>query len=298
MVLMRDAVLRVACCVLRIPFFHATRNTQYGNTQHATRSTMNLPIKLLSTDFDGTLFAEFENPPIPEKLQTLIGRLQSQGAKWVINTGRDMSSLMEALARAGVSIEPDYLVLVEREIHCHHDSQYVGLEEWNAACAVSHAELFARVQADLPRLVGWINARFHARIYEDAYSPFCLIAGNNGDADVIHNFLEDYCQSVPHLAIVRNDVYARFSHVAYNKGTALAEVTRRLGLEPEHIFAAGDHLNDLPMLSNKYARFLAAPANAVEAVKHAVRTQGGHVSSFSHGTGVAEGLEHFLSELA
>ena len=61
---------------------------------------MSLPIKLISTDFDGTLFAEFESPPIPEPVQKLIGDLQSRGAKWVINTGRDMSSLMEALARA------------------------------------------------------------------------------------------------------------------------------------------------------------------------------------------------------
>src|SRR5882757_11102186 len=110
------------------------------------------PIKILSTDFDGTMFAEFEDPPIPDELEKLIGELQAQGAKWVINTGRDMSSLMEALARAGISIEPDYLVLVEREIHLHKESQYVGLEEWNLACSLSHAEVFGRVQADLPQI--------------------------------------------------------------------------------------------------------------------------------------------------
>src|ERR1022692_2195849 len=104
-------------------------------------STMSLTIKLISTDFDGTLFAEFESPPIPEPVQTLIGDLQSRGAKWVINTGRDMSSLMEALARSGISMEPDYLVLVEREIHCHDGSQYLALEEWNAGCARAHGEL-------------------------------------------------------------------------------------------------------------------------------------------------------------
>jgi hydroxymethylpyrimidine pyrophosphatase-like HAD family hydrolase len=54
-----------------------------------------LPIRLISTDFDGTLFAEFESPPIPAELTDLIARLQAQGAKWVINTGRDLSSLME-----------------------------------------------------------------------------------------------------------------------------------------------------------------------------------------------------------
>src|SRR5438094_4897925 len=124
------------------------------NTSYLSRITKNsLPIKLISTDFDGTLFAEFENPPIPEALQQLIGNLQAQGVKWAINTGRDMSSLMEALGRAGISIEPDYLVLVEREIHFHQDSSYLPLEEWNSQCTRSHGELFARIEPDLPKIV-------------------------------------------------------------------------------------------------------------------------------------------------
>ena len=64
---------------------------------------MNLPIQLISTDFDGTLFSEFQTPPIPKQLQALIGELQGRGVKWVINTGRDMSSLMEALDHACIS---------------------------------------------------------------------------------------------------------------------------------------------------------------------------------------------------
>jgi HAD superfamily hydrolase (TIGR01484 family) len=254
------------------------------------------PIKLISTDFDGTLFAEFENPPIPLPLQQLIGDLQAKGAKWVINTGRDMSSLMEALGRSGIGIEPDYLVLVEREIHWHQDSRYIGLEEWNNACSRAHAEVFASVRPDVPEIEQWINERFHARIYEDAYSPFCLIAGNNKDADVIHQYLIEYCRRIPNLTVVRNDVYARLSHEAYNKGTALAELTRRLGISSKEVFAAGDHLNDLPMLSTQYARFLGAPSNAVEAVKEAVRSQKGFVSQLSHGNGVAEAIKYYLEQ--
>ena len=126
-------------------------------------------------------------------------------------------------------------------------------------------------------------------------APFCLIAGNNGDADVIHDYLTEYCRGIPNLALVRNDVYARFCHEAFNKGTALAEITRRLGLSAEAVFAAGDQLNDLPMLSRRYARWLAAPSNAVELVKQAVRKQDGHVSDLSHGHGVAEGLQACLA---
>ena len=257
---------------------------------------MSLPIRLISTDFDGTLFAEFEMPPIPRSVETLIGDLQRRGAKWVINTGRDMSSLMEALARAHISIQPDYLILVEREIYVHDGVRYAPVEDWNRACATDHATLFAQVQPRVPELMDWVNARFSAMVYADAYSPFCLIADNNGDADVIYERLIQFSGEVPHLTVVRNDVYARFSHDGYNKGTALAEVTRRLGFTKDQVFAAGDHLNDLPMLSVQHARWLVAPGNAVNRVKEVVLQQNGFVSQLSHGDGVADGLAHALQQ--
>lgn len=258
---------------------------------------MTSPIQLISTDFDGTIFAEFENPPIPPAVVSLIGHLQSRGAKWVINTGRDMSSLMEALARARIPIQPDYLVLVEREIFAHDGVRYVGLAEWNAACARDHTELFARVRPWVPELMEWVNRRFRATVYEDAFSPFCLVAQSNGDADEIHAHLEEFCAGLPPLTVVRNDVYARFSHAAYNKGTALSELGRLLRVRPEHTFAAGDWLNDLPMLDTTRARLLGAPANAVESVRATVRRQGGFVSERERGEGVAESLLYWLHQV-
>jgi len=255
---------------------------------------MQPPIQLISTDFDGTLYNEMAIPPIPPRAESLIAEWQARGAKWVINTGRDLASLRDGLERARLSIEPDYLVLVEREIHVNENSRFVALEDWNTACVRDHAELFERVRPDIAQLAAWVHTRFQARVYEDNYSPFCLIAGSNGDADAIHDFLEAYSRRVPQLTVVRNDVYARFSHAAYNKGTALAEVARRLGVEAGAVFAVGDHLNDLPMLSLDHAHWLAAPGNAVEPVKAAVRRQNGYVSEAPHGEGVADALETML----
>jgi hypothetical protein len=248
-------------------------------------------IKLISTDFDGTLFAEFEDPPVPVVLQNLIARHQEQGAKWVINTGRDLSSLLEALGRARLSVKPDYLVLVEREIFCHVNSRYVADAAWNGECTRAHAELFKRVRPDVARLRAWVEDRFSAIFFEDEYSPFCLIAEKTADADAIHTYLTEYCRTIPDLSLVRNDVASRFSHVAFNKGTALSEVARQLQIKPSEIFAAGDHYNDLPMLSRQHAHFLAAPSNAISIVKELVRSQEGFVSDLNCGHGVAEGLE-------
>ena len=257
-------------------------------------TAMPLPIQILCTDFDGTLYADFESPPVPESLQSLIGQLQRRGLKWVINTGRDLSSLMETLGRTHLSVRPDYVVVVEREIYVHEGSRYVPLEPWNSECTRTHKRLFTLLEPDLAELFDWVNGRFDASVYSDPYSPFCLIAGNNDDADAIEEFLTQYCRRIPDLMLVRNDVYARFSHAGYSKGTALAEITRRLGLVPDLVLAAGDHLNDLPMLSREHARWLVAPSNAIEMVKDRVRQQGGYVSHEPNGFGVARGVEHFL----
>ena len=255
---------------------------------------MSLPLQLISTDFDGTLHAEFETPPVPSDLQRLLDDLQRQGAKWAVNTGRDLSSVMEALARARLTIKPDFIVTVEREIYVHEDSRYEPLVDWNTECLRAHQELFRRIGPEVPRLFAWVNERFEATLYSDVWSPFCIVAGSNEDMDAIQSFVEAYCREEGDLTLVRNDVYARFSHAAFNKGTAMGEIARQLGVPRSHVLAAGDHLNDLPMLSGKLARCLVAPDNAVPQVKEAVRRQKGYVSHQPWGHGLARGLEHYL----
>src|SRR5215218_9520028 len=156
-----------------------------------------LPIKLISTDFDGTLHAEHEDPPVPHDLQELISSLQVRGAKWVINTGRDLGSLMETLGRAHLRIKPDYVVVVEREIYCHQETRFVELVEWNNTCRATHTELFERVSRDVPRLAEWVNKESRATVYSDSYSPFCIIADTNAHMDAIQEMMEAYCTEVP-----------------------------------------------------------------------------------------------------
>lgn len=257
---------------------------------------MDLPIRLISTDFDGTLHADHENPPVPASLQQLLADLQQRGAAWTINTGRDLRSLMEGMARARLQVRPDYLVLVEREIYVHRDHRYEPLADWNHRCSEDHARLFDRLRPDLPELARWINDRYDADVYEDPYSPFCLIAGSNADAAAICAYLADYCREAGEVQVVRNDVYARFAHVGYSKGSALAEIASRLGVTAGETFAIGDHVNDLPMLDPEVAAHFAAPSNAVPEVRAAIRERGGQVCEQPCGRGVEEALRRALSE--
>lgn len=259
------------------------------------RDMMELPLKIICTDFDGTLHAPGSTPAVPYELQELIGDLQAQGVRWIVNTGRDLTGLVAIMEDAGLSIRPDYLVVVEREIHGLTGRKYVPWTQWNEKCHREQQVLFGRIYERLPELVNWIHQRFHAYVYKDDYSPFCLAAATNADTDVIMAYLAEFFRDERELTVVRNDVYARFSHIAYNKGTALEAIARKLEIGTDEVFVAGDHYNDLAMLSRKYGRWLVAPSNAIAEVKSAVSRQEGFVSEQSCGHGVADGLRHFLN---
>jgi hydroxymethylpyrimidine pyrophosphatase-like HAD family hydrolase len=256
------------------------------------------PLQLISTDFDGTLHSDFTDPRVPDALQQKLATLQAEGATWLINTGRELDDLREGLALANLSVHPDFVVTVEREIYQCAGDDFRPLTDWNEQCAATQAELFATVADGLPELFAWANENFDARLYADAWSPFCFVARDNADADAIQQRVEQHFAGVPQLACVRNDVYARLSHTAFTKGTAMAEVARYLQIPRERIFAAGDHWNDLPMLQSDLAEWIVAPANAITEVIDHVARQGGFVSQAQTGLGVLEGLEWALAEAA
>lgn len=254
--------------------------------------------KIISTDFDGTIFQEFETPPVPRSLETRIGELQSFGCKWVVNTGRDIANVIDCFARAHLGILPDFLVTVEREIYTRSNGKFEPVTEWNSKCYAFHNELFARVQPYLPDLSKWISSNYKAILYSDGYSPLCVIADNNQVMDKIEQHLLEFCKTIPGLDVMRNDVYARFCHIEFNKGTALKEISRMLGIEPTFVVSAGDHYNDIPMLNKQIAHWLVAPSNAVQKVKDHVLAQNGYVSSLPAGFGVLDAINYFSNNHA
>ena len=255
-----------------------------------------LPLQLVCTDFDGTIHTELESPTVAQEFQDLIGELQARGVPWVVNTGRGLADLLHEMARSKLFVAPDYLVVVEREIYRREGDRYVAHAEWNDRCARTHEDLFAQLRPELPSWFEWVNGNFVAEVYEDPWSPFCLVAASTNDALEIVEHVEMRCRAWPEVTVVANHVYARLSHVDYHKGSALREVAGLCGAEPAGTFIAGDHWNDLPMLRRELGHWLVAPANAMDEVKLAVEAAGGWVLPGRAGRAVAAGLRRCLGE--
>ena len=58
---------------------------------------MEREIRLISTDFDGTLVAHDFDPVLDHGCMELLGELKNRGAQWAINTGRSVQLLESGL---------------------------------------------------------------------------------------------------------------------------------------------------------------------------------------------------------
>jgi HAD superfamily hydrolase (TIGR01484 family) len=257
---------------------------------------MSASIKLLSTDFDGTLISHVSEPVLDRDCMELIRELQASGVIWAINTGRSVDLLESGLAHFEVPIRPDFILTSERHVFrpgCNGE-KWEAFGDWNERCSQEHADLFQSAQPLLAEVVDFVTRETQARLIYHSEGLEGLVAESDEEMARIAAFIERARANHPKFNYQRNTVYLRFCHADYHKGAALAELARLIDIARESIFAAGDHHNDISMLNGEVAAMTACPANAINEVKEAVRNAGGYVAGRDHGAGVHEALLHFV----
>jgi len=251
-------------------------------------------IKLLSTDFDGTLVDHMASPAVPPELFEALSELGRRGALWAVNTGRELDHIVEGLREFDFPVEPDFVLTAEREVfHRGATGIWQDYGDWNTRCLRDHDELFGNARALLTDIQAYLAAHVKAHAIFEGERMVGLATETDEQMDRVCEFLERERVRVPGFQFMRNTIYVRFCHEAYSKGTALGELARLTGIPAEYVFAVGDHYNDIPMLDGHHARYVACPANAVEAVKATVRRAGGYVASTTCGHGTLAALRHF-----
>lgn len=257
---------------------------------------MSAPFRLLSTDFDGTLVAHHSDPVLDPRCMELIQELQKEGSIWAINTGRSRDLLESGLVDFDFPVRPDFILTSERDVFRPVDSaaKWEAFGDWNRRVARDHAELYASASAIFADVIDFVQRKTRARVIHEAYGPEGLVAQDEEELARIIEFIDEARAGHPTFHYQHNTVYLRFCHADYHKGAALDELQRLIEIPREQTFAAGDHFNDVSMLDGRYAKFPACPANAVDAVKEAVRQADGYVAESTCGAGVREALLHFI----
>ena len=253
-------------------------------------------IRLISTDFDGTLVNHTGVPPVTPELFHCFAELRKNGVLWAMNTGRALEHILEGLGEFKFPLTPDYILTTER--HVFRPSPKGGgwddYGDWNLRCEQAHQELFTTARPLLEEIATHVKTRTQGEmIYEDSF-PAGVIASSDSEMDEIVAFIQIAHQGAyPKFHFQRNTLYLRFCHLDYSKGAALSELGRLLDIPRTKIFAIGDHLNDLEMLDGKSAQWVACPGNSADQVKETVRRAGGYVAGNLYSAGVVEALDYF-----
>src|SRR5436190_1706186 len=252
-------------------------------------------IRLLSTDFDGTLVAHGTDPVLDRDCMEYIGELQKQGVIWAINTGRSVDLLESGLADFEFPIHPDFILTSERDVFrpSSNGGKWEPYGDWNERVARDHAALYNSAESVLAEVVDFVNQETKARLLYHTAGLEGLVAESEEELNRVAEFIDEARQKQPKFHYQRNTINMRFCHADYHKGAALAELSRLLEVSREAIFAAGDHHNDVSMLDGRFAQYPSCPANAIPEVRAAVESAGGYVASKPCGAGVHEALLHF-----
>jgi hydroxymethylpyrimidine pyrophosphatase-like HAD family hydrolase len=255
-------------------------------------------IRLLSTDFDGTLVDHFATPPVAPELFAWLERLHRCGVFWAVNTGRDLGFALDGLREFQFPVEPDYILTNEREIfHRNPQGEWHDYGDWNRRCILAHDRLFQTEAPFLDEMLRFVRDETGAQpIYEND-RPVGLCAQDDGEMDRVIAHLHAIRKPGSLFHYQRNTIYLRFCHADYSKGAALGELCRLARISAGETFTAGDHHNDLSMLDGRFARWPAAPGNAIDEVKEAVTKAGGYVAQARCSDGVMEALCYFFETL-
>lgn len=251
-------------------------------------------LRLLSTDFDGTLIGPAGEERCPELLAEFLRQHQSRGGLWAINTGRGLDHILEGLETFAAPVLPDYLLVNERAIYRLEGGAWVSHQEWNELCRRRHQELHDSAEELFMSLQQMaMDSADTVNVVWEENLPAGLVTTSESVMEDVVSRITEAARTVPEFSFQRNSIYLRFCHRDYHKGSSLQELCRLERIRPEEVFAVGDQFNDTPMLDGLSAGMTACPANAIETVKETVRRAGGYLAQAPGAHGVLEALQYY-----
>lgn len=251
-------------------------------------------LRLLSTDFDGTLISHFSDGRCVRNFADVLVEHKKSGGLWAVNTGRSLCHAIEGVEKFEPPVQPDFLLTNEREIfHRTPDGRWVPEQAWNETCYKRHEDLFARSAGLFKHIRDLARVNPGISLSEENGQPAGVITSDEEMMDKFVSALDVSRRKVPNFSYQRNTIYLRFAHSDYHKGSALGELCRILRISESEVLAAGDHFNDIPMLDGRYASHPCCPSNAIPEVRATVLASGGHLASKPAAEGVAESWHFF-----
>lgn len=263
-------------------------------------------IKLILSDMDGTLLDE--NGQLPPGFGDIIAQLKERGVLFAPCSGRQYFSLLKTFR----GYEDDFLFLAEngtivmhhgKEIFSHPMNKEMALRVLEAAkanpaayrvfCGKKDAYILA------PQDTEEFRKEFHKyythyavtddfRKVEDDCIKVSLFDEDGKAKDRILPTVEQF--QGPLQVTLSSDWWVDVMAFGINKGIAVQQVQKRLGISPMECAAFGDYMNDAEMMSSVYYSY--AMENAHPKLKELARFRA--KSNVEHG--VLQAIQELIDQ--
>lgn len=263
-------------------------------------------IKMIFSDMDGTLLDE--NGRMPGEFADVMERLLARGVRFAPASGRHYTSLIKSFA----SYEDRFLFLSDNgtmvrerghEIYSNAMDKPRALEILAVTenipeicevyCGKERAYLLKSKHPE--QFISEVSKYFGEYEYVDSFADvaedvikvsFFLPSGESEAVTypLFAKYADDY------QVVLASLYWVDIMNLDANKGAAVREVQRRLGLAPEECAAFGDYMNDREMMQAVYHSY--AMENAYPAIKEIARFTA--PSNAEHG--VLKTIERFMAE--
>lgn len=253
-------------------------------------------IRLLATDFDGTLLGS------PQDGRDAYARFRQQirhfrhhyDMQWAVITGRHVQAIPVVVGELLMhGLVPDFLVMEDACIYQRWSSRYWPCWWWNLG-----VNLRRRRQVRRHRQHVLAFAADVARACPDAENlsgnrlmDFWYRFGREEDASAVEDRLLKEFGGNSDFFVFRWGLEVCLAPTAGTKGEAVARLASKIGAIPKEIAAIGDGQNDISMLDGVRAGYPACVANASLPVLDTIIRSRGYIARQPVLHGVVEFLD-------
>lgn len=229
---------------------------------------------LLVTDVDGTLAdGQYINELNIEALKRFI----SDGGRLAIATGRSPQSAVPIAKKIGgdslmianngtmVYDYSDDVIIWQQELECTAEVSKI-LEQYPTAGAMYYCGCEIKVIRNSAQLTRLIEAE-HLQTTSNPQNMInkVIFAAESEIIDEIDAFCKAELADINGMVVRSDDTYIEILPKSADKGIAMVELSERIGIPKERIFAVGNYYNDVTMLD--IAAISGVPEESPEDVK-------------------------------
>lgn len=237
-----------------------------------------IDLRLVVTDLDGTLLDG--EGRIPDRLWSVLPRLQERGILLAPASGRQYATLRRLFARnaegmAFIAENGTLVVLDGTELSCTPLEPEFAFElvrlvrglvgEGHDLGLIWCGREAAYVERTDPAFVAEVAKYYSALVpvedllQVDEAAIKCAVFDFGPAEDGAARLLAERC--APHQVVTSSEHWVDVMSADANKGSALGSLQRELGITPEQTVVFGDYLNDLEMLADAPHSFAMANAH-------------------------------------